>query len=102
MFSEIIFCGDFIFLSLIKLGVTNFPPLTKAAYNAVTCKGVVVIPWPNETVSNLHLFHSNLCGKPTSSNSISGFFVSFVFFINSLKFSHLLFLLKLLEPTFEI
>ena len=41
---EIIFFGFSIFLSLIKLGVINLPPLLIAPYKAVACKGVVVIP----------------------------------------------------------
>ena len=45
-----------------------------AEYTEAACKGVVVIPWPKDIVSNLHLFHLILCGKPTSSISNSGAF----------------------------
>ena len=72
-----------------------------AAYKAVTCSGVVVIPWPYETVSNLHLSHLIWWGSPTSSISIFGFFVSFVFLINSWKFSLPTFFAKMTEPTLE-
>ena len=63
-----------------------FPPLTKEAYAAVTCKGVVVMPWPNEIVSNLHLFQSNFIGLPTSSSWISGLSSNLVSLINVLNF----------------
>ena len=40
-------------------------------------------------------------GNPTSSSSILGFFVRFVFLMNSLKFFSPTFFAKTTEPTFE-
>ena len=62
-FGPIAVCGTYylynesISVASIILGITNLPPLLIAAYKAVACKGVVVIPCPNEMVSSLHLFH---------------------------------------------
>ena len=51
------FFDSMLFLSLIRLGLIKFPPLTIAEYTEAACKGVVVMPWPKDTDSNLHLFH---------------------------------------------
>ena len=98
---EIIFFGLSISLFFIKLGLIKFPPLLIAAYKDVACRGVVVIPCPKETVSNLHLFHLNSCGTPTSSSSIDGFLRSFVFFMKSLYLSSPIFFARIAEPTLE-
>ena len=78
MIGNYFFCFFFFFLFFKRLGEIKCPPLLIEAYKVVACKGVVVIPCPNEIVSNLHLFQLNWWGTPTSSNSISGFLVNFV------------------------
>ena len=60
-----------------------------------------MIPRPNDTVSNLHLFHSKSCGTPTSSISRSELFSNLVFSINCLYFFSPIFLAINTDPTFE-
>ena len=59
------------------------------------------MPWPNETVSNLHLFHLKFIGTPTSSNCNSAVFNNLVFSINLLNFFSPTFLAINNVPTFE-
>ena len=67
----------------------------------VACKGVVVIPCPNETVSNLQLFQLKNIGLPTSSNCNSGDLSKFVSLINFLNFSSPTFLAIIKVPTLD-
>ena len=61
----------------------------------------MVIPCPKETVSNLHLFHLNFIGLPTSSNCKSGLLRICDLSINFLNFSLPIFLAINRVPMFE-
>ena len=98
---EIKFLVSVFFLFLIKLGLINIPPLTIAENVEAAWTGVVVIPWPKDIVSNLHLFHLILFGTPTSSISSSGLLSNFASSINFLNFFEPIFLAKIKEPTLE-
>ena len=60
-----------------------------------------MIPCPKDTVSNLHFFHSKLCGWPISSNSKSIAFKSPRFSIKFLNLVSPIFLAIIKEPIFE-